>query len=106
MQEGTCLGIDRRAQKIIGGGIANIELDSAIELGEFEEIGFAKFAGFDWRVVSQSFRAELKVFDRRNSEDVTGNSANRTALEYHAAGLHLRSVARGVACKYRFFAVV
>ena len=50
LHEGARLRVDGRAEKIVGGGVANVELDGGVELGEFDEIGLAKVAGFDRRL--------------------------------------------------------
>jgi hypothetical protein len=44
LKEGAGLGVDRRAQEVVFGGVANIEVNVRIERGELDEVRRAKFA--------------------------------------------------------------
>ena len=107
LHEGARFGIDGRAEEIVGSGVANVELDGGIELGEFDEIGFAKVAGFDGRLGGESFGSELvDAVERSDAEDAAGDSADGAAFEDDAADLNLCGIAGRVAGEYGFFTVV
>ena len=40
LKEGACLGVDGRAQKIVRGRVADVELDRGIEVDQLHQIGF------------------------------------------------------------------
>ena len=39
LQEGPCRGVERRSQEIVGGRIADVELDSLVQLGYIDQVG-------------------------------------------------------------------
>src|SRR5579871_478548 len=107
LHEGARLGIDWRAEEIVGGGVANVQLDGGIELGEFDEIGLEKVGSLSRRLRGEGFGAKLiDAFQRRDAEDAAGNSADVATLEDGATDLDLRGVAGCVASEDGFFAVV
>ena len=40
LEEGSGLRVDGRAEEVVGGGVANVELQVGVDAGEFDEIGW------------------------------------------------------------------
>src|SRR5580658_1886823 len=69
LKEGPCLGVDGRAQKIICGGVADVELDRGIEPDQLHQIGFEECPVLEWRLRLERICAQfLHRAKRRDTE--------------------------------------
>jgi hypothetical protein len=59
LQEGTRLSVNGSAQKIVSGGVADVELDGGIELDEFDEFGWAEGTLLGGRLGGERFAAKF-----------------------------------------------
>src|SRR5207302_1593093 len=85
LEKGAGLGIDGRTEKIGGGRIANVEMNSRIEFGQLNQVGLAEWALFFGRRGGESFGANLRQgpnrFDQGATTAATGNGI-RLAMKW------------------------
>ena len=72
MKKGTGFGVNGPAEKIVGGGVTNIEFDGRVEFDEFDEIRFSKSAGFPGRFLSGVRGRETEDDDRCPQPELLG----------------------------------
>src|SRR5262245_50759245 len=68
--------VDRRAQEVVGGRVANVELDRGVELRELDQVDVAKLSGFGRWLSRERFRAKLGHWPpRRDAKDAIAADA-------------------------------
>src|SRR4029077_8271995 len=80
LEKGAGLRVDRRAEEIVGGGVANIEMNAGVEGRQVDEVGVSELAILVRRRGGQRFLA--KVFYRArelDTEDLAFFGAKRAA---------------------------
>jgi len=69
LKKAAGLGVDRRAQKIVCGGVADIDLDRGIEPDQIDQIGFEECPVLEWRLRLERICAQfLHRTQRRDAE--------------------------------------
>ncbi len=107
LHEGSGLLVHGAAQEIIGGGVADIELNSRIQRCEFHKVRGAGGAVFFRRLLAESGLAQLiHRLAWLDAENIAIFGADSTALEDDFANLYLGGDAILVAREHEIFAVV
>ncbi len=109
LKESAGVAVKRRAEKVPGSGVADVELDRRVEGDQFHEFGPAEVARFLGRFGGQGPGAE--VGDGLDGPDLEGLAVlhawpDRAALEGDTRGHNLRRPAPGVAGEDEAFPVV
>jgi hypothetical protein len=82
----------RRAQEVVGGRVADVELDGGIELGELEQIRAAKPARLGWRPRGERLGAQLRYRPlRRDAKDAVAADALGQLCTEGGSGHHQQS---------------
>ena len=59
LHKGAGLGVDGRAEEVVGRGVANVEMEGRIERGEFDEVRLAEWTGFGGRMRGEGGGADF-----------------------------------------------
>src|SRR5215471_13293640 len=95
------------SQKVVAGGVADIELYGRVKRGHVDQIRLEKVARFCWRVICQSLFAQVgDILYRLNAKNSAGYSANRPPLEDHTTDPDLGGFAVAVTGENGFFPVI
>ena len=60
LKEGPRLGVHGSTQKIVRGGVADVELDRGIEFDQFHQLRFAEASLLAWRLRLERLCAQLR----------------------------------------------
>src|SRR5882762_2777567 len=101
------LGVDRFTEKIPFAGVANIEMNRAIEPGMVDQIRLEKFARFMRRLGGKSLPSQYaERLPGSNVKDAALDRLAGKAFENDAAGLNLSGLAGSIACEDSLLSVV
>ena len=79
LQEGARLRVNRRPEKIVRGGVTDVELDGRIERRRLHKIGFTKGSRLVRRPRLQRFRTQLRNGSKRS--DAEADLLRKTSLQ-------------------------